>query len=96
MKTFRFAYALIITKKISPPFLFLSAPVFSFNVFSILCEITGNQGLRNGGSGGTSYPGLGGAGRVQVAALSFGPNLRGEPKLSEDLFFALHLILGKK
>ena len=29
------------------------------------------QGLREGGSGGTSYPGLGGPGRVQVAASSF-------------------------
>ena len=30
------------------------------------------QGLREGGSGGTSYPGLGGHGRAQVSALSFG------------------------
>ena len=33
-----------------------------------------NQGLREEGSGGTSYPGpgLGGLGRVRVSALSFG------------------------
>ena len=36
-----------------------------------------SRGLREGGSGGTSYPGLGGAGlkgpgRVQISALSFG------------------------
>ena len=61
-----------------------------------------------GASGGTSYPGLGGLGRVQVSALSFGIAPRGvfrpapnfgqkiRPNFSEDLFFALQLILGKK
>ena len=41
------------------------------------------QGLREGGSGGTSYPGLGGPGRIAAVAFSFGakiffslPNLR--------------------
>ena len=58
------------------------------------------QGLQERGSVGTSYPGPGlrGPGRVQVAALSFGPNLSEEPKLSEDLsvFLAIHLVVGKK
>ena len=63
---------------------------------------------------GPTRGGFRGPGRVQVAALSFGPNLSEEPKLSEDLsffffcctpmesnlserlFFAPHLILGKK
>ena len=56
------------------------------------------QGLREGG---TSYPGLGGPGRVQVSASSFGVASSGVfvgLNLSEDLFLfgALHLILGKK
>ena len=60
--------------------------------------------------GPTSYPGLGGLGRVQVSALSFGsllhpgaylglhPTLGKKIKanFSEDLFFALQQILGKK
>ena len=56
------------------------------------------QGLREGVSGGTSYPslGLGGPGRVEVAALSFGPNLSEEPKLSEDLFFWSSPKFGQK
>ena len=62
-----------------------------------------------GASGSTSYPGLGGLGRVQVSTLSFGIAPRGVfrlapnfgqkigPSLSEALFvFALHLILAKK
>ena len=74
------------------------------------------QGLREWGSGGTSYPGpgLGGPGlrepgRVEVVASSFKQNFFSTlpficPSLlekigansSEDPFFALHLILGKK
>ena len=52
------------------------------------------QGLREGGSGGTSYPGpgQGGLGRVEVVASSFGPNFFSSlhkigPSLIEDLFF---------
>ena len=61
------------------------------------------QGLREGGSGGTSYPGpgSGGPGRVEVVATSFNQNFflclalylslsfgqKIRPNLSEDLFF---------
>ena len=45
-------------------------------------ELRYTQGLREGGSGGTSYPGPGlggpglrGAGRVEVVAFSFGPKV---------------------
>ena len=57
------------------------------------------QGLRKGGSGGTSFPDLGGHGRVQVSALSFGVARSGVCmglNFSEDLFFGLPLILDKK
>ena len=58
--------------------------------------------------GPTSYPGPGGLRRVQVSVLSFGNAPRGifrpapnfglkiRPNLSEDFFFAIHLILGKQ
>ena len=57
-----------------------------------------NQGVREGGSEGTWYPGLGGPERVQISALSFcsSPFFRQKIELnfSEDLFFAVHLIVG--
>ena len=67
--------------------------------FSAKCKDTRRQGIREGDSGGTSYPGLGGPEGVLVSALSFCSSPFFGQKiglnLSEDLFFALHLILGK-
>ena len=43
------------------------------NLINLKVSVSGGlQGLREGGSGGTSYPGLGGPGRVQVSGLTFG------------------------
>ena len=61
------------------------------------------QGLRNGGSGGTSYPGLGGPGLGGPEELRLSRSVLEQKFFSpfrlwarEDLFFALHLILGRK
>ena len=65
----------------SNPVLKLHAKLKNFKVVYInrlLCEkphlVSSEQGLREGGSGGTLYPGpgLGGPARVQVSVLSFG------------------------
>ena len=55
-----------------------------------------DPGPTRGGFRGYIVPGPGGPGRVQVAALSFGPNLSEEPKLSEDFFFSSLLNFGPK
>ena len=55
----------------TPPLIFISCyNVKTYNPNQSACRP--KQGLREGVSGGTSYPGLGGPGRVQVSALSFG------------------------
>ena len=57
-------------------------------------KTTSSQGLRKGGFRGYIVLGLRRPGRVQVAALSFGPNLSEGPKWSEDLF-SLSLNFGQ-